>query len=336
MAHGISRLWHRAAARAVDPTIYFSFDRTGYRLHARTFDPTDLDVDLTGQTCAVTGANSGIGYAASVALARLGAEVLLLCRNPERGAAALARLRDEVGRRCGAVEIIDMASLASVRTAADRLAGRRIDVLVHNAGVLPTERTLSPDGLELTLATHVVGPLLLTALLLPGLRAAPAARVVWVTSGGMYTQRLRLDDPQWERTEYDGVLAYARTKRMQVVLNELLAGRLAASEIASNAMHPGWADTPAVRSSLPRFWQRMKDRLRSPAEGADTIVWLAASARVAGQTGKLWFDRRARATHYLPFTTERAGAREALWRRCLEWAGLNETLFSPGEDGTTR
>jgi NAD(P)-dependent dehydrogenase (short-subunit alcohol dehydrogenase family) len=204
---------------------------------------------------------------------------------------------------------------------APRLAERPVDVLVHNAGVLPAERSETADGLELALATHVAGPFLLTRLLEPALAAARGARVIFVSSGGMYTRRLQVRDPNWtRRRRYDGVVAYAETKRAQVVLAELLAERLRGAGVVVHSMHPGWADTPAVRSSLPGFHRATRAILRSPAEGADTVVWLAASERAGLSTGRFFFDREPRRTHWLPGTRERARDRERLLELCEEWA----------------
>lgn len=304
-------------SRVVDPLVLPSFDRTGYRIHSLTFDPGDLEVDLSGRLCLVTGANSGIGFETSRALALRGAEVVLLCRNAERGEAAAAAIRRETGRPDARFEALDVSDLDSVRKAAARLGAAPVHVLVHNAGVLPDQRRESPQGLEETFATHVAGPFLLTRLLRPNLEAAGDARVVWVSSGGMYTRRLSLADPQWTtRRRYDGVVAYAETKRAQVVLSELFARRLWTSGVRVNAMHPGWADTPAVRSSLPGFHRVMRQVLRTPAEGADTVVWLAASPAAADATGLFFFDRVPRSPYWLPFTREREEEREALWRIC--------------------
>jgi NAD(P)-dependent dehydrogenase (short-subunit alcohol dehydrogenase family) len=263
----------------------------------------------------VTGANSGIGYETALALADLGAEVVLLCRSRERGEQAAERVRQQTGNPRVSVEVVDLSDLASVRAAAARLSAAPVDVLVHNAGALPDERIETPDGLELTLATHVVGPFLLTRLLRASLEKSPEARVVWVSSGGMYTRRLQLEDPNWTRRDYDGVIAYAETKRAQVVLSELWAEELRGSPIAVNAMHPGWADTPAVKSSLPRFHRITRNILRTPAEGADTVVWLAACPSLRS-TGRFFFDREERRTHLLPFTRETVRDRRALWRLC--------------------
>jgi dehydrogenase/reductase SDR family protein 12 len=306
----------RGLSRLVDPTILLSFDRTGYRIHSLAFRPGDLDVDLSSRRCLVTGANSGIGYETALALADLGAEVDLLCRSRERGERARERIREQTGNSRVGVEEVDLSSLASVRAAGERLAARPVDVLVHNAGLLPDERIETEDGFELTWAVHVLGPHLLTRALRPALERSPEARVVWVSSGGMYARRLELDDTSWRKRPYDGVTAYAETKRAQVVLSELWAERLRGTRVLVNAMHPGWAETPGVRSSLPTFFQLTQWILRTPAEGADTAVWLAASEPARAFSGRFFFDRAPRRTHLLPFTRESESDRRRLWRLC--------------------
>lgn len=308
----------------LDATVVLSFDRTGYWVHSLGFDDADLDVDLTGKVCAVTGANSGLGEATAEALASLGATVWLLCRDGARADAAAARIRAATGSGRVHTALVDLASLASVRAFAESFPEQRLDVLVHNAGVLPAGRSDSVDGIETTFATNVVGPFLLTTLLQPRLLAARQARLVTVSSGGMYPQRLELDDWAWKKKPFDGVRAYALTKRAEVVLSEMWAARLASTKVTSNAMHPGWADTPGVEKSIPNFHRVMKGRLRTAAEGADTAVWLAAAPRLATTSGKFFFDRAERSTHWLPFTRESAADRENLWTLCSRLAGVDE------------
>jgi len=238
----------RALSRVVDPTIALSFDRTGFRIHSLAFRPDDLDVDLSGRRCLVTGANSGIGYETALALADLGAEVVLLCRSRKQGEAAAKRIRQQTGNAGVSVEQVDISRLASVRSAAARLREGPVDVLIHNAGVLPGRRIETEDGLELSFATHVVGPFLLTRLLRTALEKSSDARVIWVSSGGMYTRRLNVRDPNWKERDYDGIVAYAETKRAQVLLAELWAEELRGTSVVVNSMHPGWADTPSVRT----------------------------------------------------------------------------------------
>lgn len=303
-----------ALSLVADPTIVGSFSRPGYSIHALSFDPADLVVDLSSQRCLITGANQGIGYEAARSLARLGAEVVLLCRSRQRGLDAAARIEAEYQQARVEVMELDVSDLSSIGALAPRLREPRIDVLVHNAGLLPGDRVVTADGIELTMATHVIGPHLLTGLLREAF--AEDARVIWVSSGGMYSTKLSLDDWNWEIRPYDGVAAYAQTKRMQVVLSELWAERLRSDGVCVNCMHPGWADTSGVRTSIPRFHRVMKSVLRTPAEGADTIVWLAASPAARDLSGKFFLDRTPRTPYYVPFTRETAAERAALWDLC--------------------
>lgn len=312
-------------AALLDASVWFSFDRSGYERHARGWDPRDLELDARDRRCLVTGANAGLGLACARGLAARGAEVVLLCRDPARGAEAADRLRRESGNERVTAEVLDVSDLGAIRAFAAGPAGQApIQALVHNAGLLLPERRCAPEGpqLELTLATHVIGPFLLTRLLEPQLRAG-AGRLVWVSSGGMYARRLSLVDPGWETRPWDGVAAYAQTKRMQVVLSGLFAARLSGSGAVSHAMHPGWADTQGVRTALPRFWRLTRARLRTPEQGADTAVWLALAAAAARTNGLLWFDRAPRSEWLLPGTRETPAERQALWDLCERLSTLS-------------
>ena len=244
-----------------DKSILFSFDRSGYRRHARDFDPGDLDVSMGGKVCAVTGANSGLGFEVARGLAARQATVHMLCRNAERGEVARKTITDEHSKAEVHVHVVDLSSLDSIHRFADTFTAPSLDVLVHNAGLLPLERELTDSGLELTVATHLVGPFLLTQLFREKLNSG---RVVFVSSGGMYAKRLDVGAMLSNEGDYDGVAAYAMTKRGQVVLAELLAEELASIGATVNSMHPGWAATRGVEHSLPRFWKMMRNRLRTP------------------------------------------------------------------------
>jgi len=298
--------------RLLDATVVLSFGRAGYERHARAFHPGELEVSLAGKTAWVTGANSGIGYVTARALGALGARVVLLCRDEARGASALARIRGEVPAGAFELDRLDISSLADVRAVVARRS-EAVHLLVHNAGVLPLQRTTTSEGHELTWATNVLGPFALTSLLLPNLRQAKA-RVLTVTSGGMYPVRLGLPALQGQVERFDGVAAYAQTKRSEVILNALWAAR--EPGIRFHAMHPGWADTPGVQHSLPRFHGLTRQILRTPEQGADTLVWLAAAERPGHSSGQLWFDRAEAPTHAFPWTRESERERAALWGLC--------------------
>ena len=314
----------RAVDAALEISVVGSFTRVGYGVRHRLgrWDATPMPV-LDGRTVLVTGATSGIGLAAARRLARLGAAVRFLARSPERAEAA----RDIIAAAGGpgadvAYGLADMSDLDAVRDFAARFAADnpRLDVLVHNAGALSRDHRAAPDGTELTLASHLFGPFLLTGLLLPALRRGAPARVLTVSSGGMYTQRLDLAQLELRPDRYDGTVAYARAKRAQVALTGEWARRVPADTAVFHAMHPGWADTPGVVSGLPTFHRVMRPLLRTPDQGADTLVWLAAAAEPGGSTGGFWLDRRRRSENRLPWT--RGGDARALWELCVERTGL--------------
>jgi len=303
----------------LEGTVFLAYGKPGYLVRRRRWDPAETDVDLTGRVVVVTGANTGIGRATAEALAQRGATTVLACRDAARGEearAALAALAPAPDRVV--LELLDVSSADSVRSFARRFVSRfdRLDVLVHNAGTMTPEREESSEGIELTFATNVLGGWLLTRELLPALSAADPGRIIHVTSGGMYTQRLDAADPLWEDKPYRGIVAYAQSKRAQAVLSEMWAERLADRGVTSHAMHPGWVRTPLVQSRLPRFNRLLGGILRAPHQGADTIVWLAVAPGPTSRTGGLFFDRARRRAHVLPFTRERPDAAAALWERC--------------------
>ncbi len=317
---------------ALDSSVVPGYSRLGYLIRRGSWAQGDPRPGaLHGKTALVTGANSGIGKATSTGMARLGATVLMTVRNRERGDQARREVLAEMPDADLRVEMCDVSNLgAAVRSFAADLTGRgqQLDVLVHNAGALPESRTESEEGHEVTLATHVLGPLLLTEQLTPALAASTDARVIFVSSGGMYTQALPVTDPEYRDGQYRGATAYARSKRMQVALLPVLADRWAATNITVHAMHPGWADTPGVASSLPGFHRLTGPLLRTPAEGADTIIWLAATSP-APPSGQFWHDRRTRPTHYLPHTGESAHDRAQFWQFCTEATDLDAETGDP-------
>jgi len=324
---GFKQLLASAGNSLLDPSIVFSFDRTGYLRHAAGFDPEDLQTDLSGRIIAITGANSGIGFATSHALAQLGARVLMLCRDPGRAAAAADHIRASCESADLCTVALDLSDPESVHSLDERLPPGAIDVLVHNAGVLPRAHSTTPWGHELTLSTNLLAPFSLSAQLLPRLRRGSKARIIWVSSGGMYSQRLQVEQLDAPQQGFDGVAAYARTKRAMVVLAEQLAERLAPFDIAVHAMHPGWAETPGVQTSIPGFWRMTRWILRSPEQGADTVVWLAACDKAQQNSGRFWFDRKTRSPYLVPGKREPESERELLWRQLHSWAKLKASAF---------
>jgi dehydrogenase/reductase SDR family protein 12 len=314
----------RALDTVLDRSVVGGYTEIGYRLRARGWAADDPRPGaLRGRVVVVTGGSSGLGKATAVSVARLGARVHLVVRDLARGSAAVSEIQGEVPGAEVRVHRCDVSDLGSVRSFAAELSGlvERVDVLVHNAGTLPPERQESADGHELTLATHVLGPLLMTELLRPLLAAAGRSRVVLVSSGGMYTAPLAADDPEYRLGTYAGAQAYARTKRMQVALGPLMQERWAADGIAVHTMHPGWVDTPGIVTSLPAFHTVMGPLLRDAGTGADTVVWLAATEPPPGG-GQFWQDRTPRPEHYLRRTRYSSVDLDRVWAYVLAAAGL--------------
>lgn len=329
----------RGIDRLLDRSVLPGYSALGYWCRRQGWAADDPRPGaLLGRRAVVTGAGGGLGEAIALGLGRLGATVHLVVRSRSRADAALERIATSLERDGLTPELVveecDVSDLSSVRTFSAELArrlgrsGSALDVLVHNAGVLPGTRTESADGHELTVATHVLGPVLMTELLLPVLGAsAPGARVVLMASGGMYTQPIPADDPDYCVGRYQGSIAYARSKRMQVELTPLLARRWSPQDVSVYAMHPGWADTPGVASSLPLFRTLTRPLLRSTGAGADTAVWLAATAPTP-PTGTFWHDRQQRPTSYRSATEPDPEQVETLWTWVRDATGLRCSLPS--------
>ncbi len=323
MNEQIRRVVTGSVDRLLDVLVVPGFSVIGSTLRRRWW-PADAGPFPGPVDVVVTGAGSGLGEAAAGGVAELGARVHLVGRNADRLTAAAARIRAKVPAADLLVHQADVSDLDSVRDLADTLTSTTdgIHGLIHNAGVIPTRRTLTAQGHETAFATHVLGPFALTFALLDQLRADQHARVIWVSSGGMYTSPL-VTDLEFADGEYKGVRAYARTKRMQVVLAEQLARHFGApGDPVVHSMHPGWAATPGISGSIPGFAKLSRPLLRTPADGADTVIWLAAGDRAAASSGEFWHDRKVRPTHALPWHRDNPAARNHLWQACLEATGV--------------
>jgi dehydrogenase/reductase SDR family member 12 len=283
---------------------------------------------LDGKIVVITGGTSGLGLVTTQEMLLRGAQVTMLARNPSKATMVCQQLKELVPNAKVDFVQAEMGNLGSVRAAALSLQQKyaHINVLIHNAGALDAHHTQNADGVEQTVASHVLGPFLLTRLLTPQLTAdagQAANRVLWVSSGGMYAQPLAVESLEMTSDQYDGSTAYARAKRAQVALVELMAPRMRKQGIVVHAMHPGWADTPGVARSLPTFQRVVGRLLRTPQEGADTLIWLAACADATNTTGQFWHDRRVRSVHR-GWASKRADTdqeRTALWAWAIERSG---------------
>ncbi|QRY62007.1 SDR family NAD(P)-dependent oxidoreductase [Gordonia sp. PDNC005] len=304
----------------LDRSVIGGYSRLGYAIRSRTWNRLTPG-SMVERTVAVTGATSGIGAAAAARIAALGGSPILVGRDSDRAERVRASILQAQPGAVVGIELGDVSDLSEVRELANRLTDRGVDGIVHNAGVMPPERTESADGHEMSLATHVLGPVLLTELLAPHLAAARDPRVVFMSSGGMYTASLPSDDLEYQSGAYRGARAYARSKRVQVALLPILADRWAAAGVTVSGMHPGWVDTPGVTESLPGFRRVVRPLLRSAEEGADTAVWLL-SMEPTPPSGLFWHDRAPRPTHYF------GGSDDGLarvWREIADACRIPET-----------
>jgi len=313
----------RMVDATLEATVVGSFTRAGVTVRSRLPGWATAPAGaLAGRRAVVTGATSGIGAALAAELGRLGAHVLAVGRDEHKLAATVARL-GESGASAEA-QPADLARLDDVRALAERMVatGQPVDVLAHVAGALVERREDSVDGLEVTAQVQVVAPFLLTTLLLDPLRARAGGRVITMSSGGMYTQRLDVDELFEPSGEFNGTTAYARAKRAQVELNAEWATRHPDDGIGFHAVHPGWVDTPGIHESLPRFARVLGPALRTPEQGADTAAWLAWTPAAPAPGGDFWHDRRRRRTESLPATSAPPGERNRLWAAVAAAAGV--------------
>ena len=292
------------------------FLKSGYDAAAKSFDNACFERDLRGRVFVVTGANQGIGLETARRLALQRASVHMVCRDAARGEAALSELRAEVraaGKGDGdalRLSVLDVSDQRAVRAfCADYLAsGEPIHALVNNAGCMIHERTHTEEGVETNFATNTLGAWALTEGLLPALRrtgrddrpdgrpAAADARVVFVSSAGALTERLETADVEMSPPRaFDGTRQYAKNKRQQLALVERWA-RLE-PDVGFYAMHPGWADTAALRAAMPAFRDALAAKLRTPREGADTVAWLCVAPRDAVTSGGFYLDRKIVSSH---------------------------------------
>jgi len=310
----------RGVDAALEATVVASFTKIGIGVRQRLGGWEALRPgSLEGEVVVVTGATSGLGRATAEALGLLGATVELVGRNQERGAAAERELSD-VGV-VARFRPTDVGDLGALRALVGELveSHRRIHAVVHAAGGITKQRQETAQGNESIWASMVVGPRLLTRRLTEDL-ADGLGRAVWVTSGGMYLQAVDLDDLGWQRREWNGVRVYAQAKRAQV--DVVAEATSQGEEPLQVVVHPGWAATPGVTDSLPGFDKVMGPLLRSPAQGADSLVWLAAADADHLVPGALYHDRRVRGTNRWPKTATSPADRRRLVEVVNAQAGL--------------
>jgi len=238
----------------------------------------------------ITGANSGIGRAASLALAKMGATLVMVARNKERGEAARSEIIRKSQNNSVDLLLADLSSLESVRQLAADFKKKysRLDVLINNAGLFNQRRRVIADGYENTFATNYLASFLLTNLQLDLLKASAPSRIINVSSVGHYNGHINFDDLNLEE-EYGGWKAYGQSKLALVLFTHELAKKLQGTGVTVNAVHPGTVATKiwsrpfgpvGFIMALPKLF------MTSPEKGAETIIYLASSPDAKGLNGE--------------------------------------------------
>lgn len=279
--------------------------------------------DMDGKVCLVTGATNGIGKAAALELAKMGATVVVAGRNPEKTERVVNELREQSRNENVNKAIADLSSMEDVRELAAQFRERydRLDVLVNNAGMIYPDRRTTEDGYEMTFALNHLSNFLLTNLLLDMLQASAPSRMIVVSSGAHEMTGMNFDDIQMENG-YNGWTAYGQSKLANVMFAYALARRLEGTGVTANAMHPGLVSTGFGREMGVLFKllaPLLKIFAKSPEKGADTLVYLASSPKVEGVTGKYFQDREPKRTSAASYDED---AQERLWEISAAMVGL--------------
>ena len=283
--------------KLLDLTVIFSFDQSGFKRHC----PEKLQrIDLSKQHGIITGASSGIGLEVAKELLEQKMNCHLIGRD-------LNKLEKNFTHK--QFHQLDMGDLKKVYSFALNEVKTPLDLIVHNAGAMPNSLTINADGFEQMFASQVLGPFILTMTLAHLGKLQKGCRIIFVSSGGMYLQKLDLSDLCFKKRPYNKYKGYANAKRAMVILSKLLSIKY--QQYLFSAMHPGWADTPGVSHSMAEFKKHLNKRLRTPQQGADTILWLATQKDY--QTGRFWFDRKETKTTILNFNKSTKQEEQQLW-----------------------
>lgn len=274
--------------KILDASIFFSFDKSGYLRHKKQFK--DELIFTPKSHAIITGGTSGIGYATAKELAQQGVHTFITGRSVQKG--------EKAAEASDLLEFIswDMTDWNKITEVVNLLPA--LNYVVLNAGGMPEEFRKNSAGVEMQFASQLFGHYYLIKELQRQNKLQPKARIVWVTSGGMYLSKLDLNKI-FEDNNYDKVATYANVKRAQVTMLSEFKNEFSAQIVT--AMHPGWVNTQALRESLPKFTDFMNHRLRTPIQGADTILWLLSQCSQP-ESGKLYFDRKTVKSHFFNFT----------------------------------
>lgn len=254
---------------------------------------------VSDKVCLVTGGTSGIGLETALALAKMGATVVVVGRNQAKTEAVVDQIKRDSGNDAVSFLIADFASQTSIRHLANAFLARhdRLDVLVNNAGLVVNDHVLTIDGVETTFAVNHLAPFLLTNLLLDRLKASAPSRIVTVSSGAQAMGQLNFDDLNGTK-KFNGFRAYCQSKLANILFTYELAEQLKETGVTANCLHPGVISTSLGRNNGDNFLFRTMILLSTPfaltsEQGALTNIYLASSPQVEGITGKYFIKRKA-------------------------------------------
>ncbi len=277
---------------------------------------------MEGKICLITGANSGIGKETAKALAKMNATVVMLCRDKERGEEAQKEIIKHSGNENVDLFLCDLSSQQAIRKFVSEFKNKyqNLHVLINNAGVMLKNRNLSVDGFEMNFAVHVLGPFLLTNLLLDTLKKSSPSRIIIVTSAAHKRAKMDFDDLQSENKKYRLFTVYGRSKLQEMLFTYELSRKLEGTKVTVNAVHPGVVATNLGRDQSKFSQWFARKFFKSPEAGAETSIYLASSPEVEGLTGKYFIDREPRDSSEESYNEEYA---QRLWKICTEMTGLN-------------
>jgi retinol dehydrogenase-14 len=283
-------------------------------------------IDMRGRICLVTGANSGIGKATALGLAKLGATVVMVCRNEERGQAAQTDIMTQSGNKSVDLFVADLAAQSTIRQLADAFKAKypRLHVLINNAGVNLSRRTITADGIEATFAVNYLAPFLLTHLLLDVLEVSAPARIINLGFPGFAGSKrgsLALDDLMRSK-RYRPLEVYHESKVALLLFTYELARRIRGTGVTANSIAPGFTRTNLghdTRGLLHLYLKATQPFMKSPADAAEAIVYLATSPDIEGMNG--WFFRGKNPVNSPEKANDLAQARQ-LWQ-------ISEQLTKP-------
>ena len=277
---------------------------------------------MNGKICMITGANSGIGKATAIDLAKLNATVIMVCRNNERGEEAQKEIIEQTGNKSVDLLICDLSSQDAIHKVVSEFKNKyqNLHVLINNAGVMLKTRKLSVDGFEMNFAVHLLAPFLLINSLLDILKNSAPSRIINVGSAAHKRAKMDFDDLQSENKKYRLFTVYGRSKLAEILFTYELSRKLEGTGVTANAVHPGVVNTNLGRDQSKFSQWFARKFFKSPEEGAETSIYLATSPEVEGITGKYFINKEQRQSSEESYNEEYA---KRLWKISEEMTGLN-------------